>query len=53
MGMTRTNAVKILKKMDIEVEGKIREEVNEMIRQYLGWVFDKKKTKEPPPPICP
>ena len=53
MGMTRTNAIKILKKLELEVEGKTREEVNEMIRQNLGWVFDnkRKKSKEPPPPI--
>ena len=49
MGMTRTNVVKILKRLGLEVKGKTREEVNEMIRQNLGWVFDKqKKTKEPP-----
>ena len=40
MGMTRTNAVKILKKLELEVEGKTREEVNEMIRECLGLVFD-------------
>ena len=53
MGMTRTNAIKILKKLELEVEGKTREEVNEMIRQNLGWVFDKNRQKieEPPPPI--
>ena len=50
MGMTRTNAIKILKRMDLKVEGKTREEVNQMIRENLGLVFDKirKKSKEPP-----
>lgn len=53
MGITRTNAIKILKRLGLKVEGKTREEINEMIRENLGLVFDKKRKKieEPPLPI--
>lgn len=53
MGMIRTNAIKILMKLELDVEGKTREEINKMIRQNLGWVFDNKRKKTKEPPIYP
>ena len=53
MGMTRTNAIKILKRLGLDVEGKTREDVNKMIQENLGLVFDKKRKKTKEPPIYP
>ena len=53
MGITRKEAIKILKMLDIGIHGKTREEIDDLLKKELGWFSKKKKKNQRNDPLLP